>query len=275
MYCKYCGKRIDTGTMRCRACGRPVGPLEGGSGFWELMDKAPEAAASPETEQQLRELQEQVDTLRKEIAKRPSPLRGAGAVLAGLLALLAIGLGGYLYLRVEGLNRQVQEQLLELSQTSRQQQEELAGLSETLDGRLVILEETVLEGVEALHFEKQPSDETIILRQAEEKCVFMAKVAGGSGPYTERWEKQGEDGNFEPINPNGDGYRWERNQGTFKLWITDAAEQHLGVYRLVVTDLRGNEVYSVLLRLSEKGAAPPNLEASSESDGSEAEGNNG
>ena len=38
MFCKYCGKPIDEGTMRCRICGRPVGPLEGGNGFWDLLE---------------------------------------------------------------------------------------------------------------------------------------------------------------------------------------------------------------------------------------------
>ena len=44
MFCKYCGKPIDEGTMRCRICGRPVGPLEGGNGFWDLTGEKKEAA---------------------------------------------------------------------------------------------------------------------------------------------------------------------------------------------------------------------------------------
>ena len=258
MYCKYCGKQIDPSTMRCRTCGRPVGPLEGGSGFWELTEDKGAGAREAETNESLRALQEQVDTLRKELAIRPSARSGLGAWLAGLLALLAIGLGAYLYLRAEALTEQLGEQSLRLGQISQEQEEKLDGLAAELDGRLVILEDAVLQGVETLRFEKEPSDETITLRQAEEKCVFMAKVVGGSGPYTERWEMLGEDGAFFPLESDGSGYRWERSQGSFKLWITDAGEQHLGVYRLVVTDVRGSELVSAEVRLSEEGARQNN-----------------
>ena len=38
MYCKYCGKAVDLTTMQCVSCGREVGPLSGGTGFWDLLD---------------------------------------------------------------------------------------------------------------------------------------------------------------------------------------------------------------------------------------------
>ena len=36
MFCKFCGKQIDKKTMQCVNCGKAVGPLEGGVGFWDL-----------------------------------------------------------------------------------------------------------------------------------------------------------------------------------------------------------------------------------------------
>ena len=45
MYCKYCGKAVDLTTMRCVSCGREVGPLSGGTGFWDLLE--PPAGLDP------------------------------------------------------------------------------------------------------------------------------------------------------------------------------------------------------------------------------------
>ena len=37
MYCKYCGNPVDRKTMKCTACGKPVGSLSGGNSFKELL----------------------------------------------------------------------------------------------------------------------------------------------------------------------------------------------------------------------------------------------
>lgn len=51
MFCKFCGESIDRRTMRCSSCGKSVGPLAGGVGFWDLAGQpspaAPAAAAAP------------------------------------------------------------------------------------------------------------------------------------------------------------------------------------------------------------------------------------
>lgn len=91
MFCKYCGKPIDEGTMRCRICGRPVGPLEGGSGFWDLTEEAPASSpAAPADSKELRELRGQVQRLRKELETQPAQKKNALAAGAALLALLAL-----------------------------------------------------------------------------------------------------------------------------------------------------------------------------------------
>lgn len=40
MFCKYCGETIDKKTMKCSACGKSVGPLAGGVGFWDLASQS-------------------------------------------------------------------------------------------------------------------------------------------------------------------------------------------------------------------------------------------
>ena len=66
MFCKYCGKGIDPNTMRCRSCGRPVGPLAGGTGFWDLSGGTPagDPIADETAAGQLEELRKQIEELR-------------------------------------------------------------------------------------------------------------------------------------------------------------------------------------------------------------------
>ena len=121
MFCKYCGKPIDEGTMRCRICGRPVGQLEGGVGFWDLKEKLPEeekapeiepekepekteetapapdqiptvAAANPADAKAVRDLSRQVKKLQEEVKNQSRQKRSALAGGAVVLALLGLAL---------------------------------------------------------------------------------------------------------------------------------------------------------------------------------------
>ena len=134
MFCKYCGKPIDEGTMRCRICGRPVGPLEGGEGFWDLKEKLPEepapeqapekpreedvptqnpdqiptvAAANPADAKALRELSRQVKKLQEEVKNQSRQKRSALVGGAVVLALLGLALGVFVLYRLQLLAGQV------------------------------------------------------------------------------------------------------------------------------------------------------------------------
>ena len=120
MFCKYCGKPIDEGTMRCRICGRPVGPLEGGNGFWDLLDGKKEENEEPQPAQpmlpqtdpavtaELKNLREELGKLRKEQKKLeeqrelPARKKNAGTVVAALLGLLALALGVFVLFQLRG-----------------------------------------------------------------------------------------------------------------------------------------------------------------------------
>lgn len=151
MFCKYCGKAIDEGTMRCRICGRPVGPLEGGNGFWDLKgerrseapapqeaentpasepapDPAPvptpasspeaiptAAAASPADNKAIRELRSQVKKLQEQVKELTPQRRGALTGGAILLALLALALGVFVLFQLRALTGKVQELELQLA----------------------------------------------------------------------------------------------------------------------------------------------------------------
>lgn len=111
MFCKYCGKPIDETTMRCRICGRPVGTLEGGNGFWDLTGEKP-AQPSAGDDTALRELREQVESLREELQQlqaRPAAKKHSAGVLAALLALLALAVGVFALFQLRGLAGSLEE----------------------------------------------------------------------------------------------------------------------------------------------------------------------
>ena len=139
MFCKYCGKPIDEGTMRCRICGRPVGPLEGGVGFWDLKEKLPEetapeqtpenaagkpqedspapapeqiptvAAANPADAKAVRELSRQVKKLQEEVKNQSRQKRSALVGGAVVLALLGLALGVFVLYQLQMLSGKVTE----------------------------------------------------------------------------------------------------------------------------------------------------------------------
>ena len=117
MFCKYCGKPIDEGTMRCRICGRPVGPLEGGNGFWDLTDEKKEAVpesepaparTDPAVTEELKSLREEVDKLRKEKKMHPAGKRALPAVMAALFALLALALCAFVLFQLRTVDGRMQ-----------------------------------------------------------------------------------------------------------------------------------------------------------------------
>ena len=111
MFCKYCGKPIDETTMRCRICGRPVGTLEGGNGFWDLTGEKPAQPAAVD-ETALQELREQVESLRAEVQElrvRPAAKKHGAGVLAALLALLALAVGVFALFQLRGLAGSLEE----------------------------------------------------------------------------------------------------------------------------------------------------------------------
>lgn len=47
MFCTNCGKRIPASTVRCPSCGQEQDRLEGGNGFWDMVD-GPRLNQTPE-----------------------------------------------------------------------------------------------------------------------------------------------------------------------------------------------------------------------------------
>ena len=185
MFCKFCGKQIDAGTMRCKACGRPVGPLEGGNGFWDLAGEEPPAPApAPGEDPAFQELQKQVDALRAELEARPVPKKSAIGAIAALLALLALAACFYGFMQIRDLAGKLEETNIQLHKLTEMQEAQAARI------------EAQEQPVQAVFFTQQPTDAAPELDRAvqDEYCenglwLFEAAFEGNYGPYLCYWEK--------------------------------------------------------------------------------------
>lgn len=251
MFCKYCGKAIDEGTMRCRICGRPVGPLEGGNGFWDLAGEKKaetEGSADPEALQALREEVEQLRAEQKQLRaeqkkkaaeqKQPPAKNGAAPVLALLLGLLSLALGVFLLLQVRNLNGELQTLELRLAERSAvsagQEGEDAAsedgaqdssgsynkwiGIND-LDGIPLQPYPTLFDGPnKGKDDERGQSINLGLPEYGEETPIFTSRFLGQPGVYSFFWVKvesdeDTEDVYFTPLLEE-DGYRFREPKAT-------------------------------------------------------------
>ncbi len=275
MFCKYCGKAIDEGTMRCRICGRPVGPLEGGNGFWDLAgDKGAEQEPS-EDARALQALREEVEQLRAEQKRQaeqktaPAPKGGAAPVFALLLGLLAVALGVFLLLQLRGLDGKLQSMELRLTQQEaaaaalQESQEPADGeTGKTLEGAGAYKKWIGFDSLEGIALQPNPSlfegpnkgkdderGQSINLgmpEYGEETPIFTSKFLGQPGVYSFIWvrvesDENTEDVYFTPLTEE-EGYRFhdpkasDANQAFILFIVGEVKKEHLGRYAFVVVD---------------------------------------
>ena len=262
MYCKYCGKPIDEGTMRCRICGRPVGPLEGGNGFWDLVEgknSSPEVQAS-RNDAALKKLETEVDQLRKKLEEQPVQKKSALPILAGLLGLLALAMGVFALFqlqvitgKVQTLDRRLAEQDARISSLAQQPAETPQETPSPEEGQAAFSAESKWKGLYELEgiplqpgltlFEgpnKGENDErgqSINLGEpadgSEVTTIFTARFIGPPGTYQYFWVRlENEEGSdityFNPIREdNEEGFAVRRPNAsdkdkTYKLFIEGA-----------------------------------------------------
>lgn len=111
MFCKYCGRKIDRKSMTCTSCGRPVGPLEGGVGFWDLAGERPKEAPQEKVIEIPQRIMEENttpngrETSEPEKKKILSPVLLLGAGLCVLCLIISFALIG----RVNRLQNEIDE----------------------------------------------------------------------------------------------------------------------------------------------------------------------
>ena len=95
MFCKFCGETIDRRTMKCPSCGKSVGPLAGGVGFWDLAGQpAPVAPVAPAVNPGEMEQLQGRNPVNHKNGKQPAakklPILSLVAILLALVLLVMI-----------------------------------------------------------------------------------------------------------------------------------------------------------------------------------------
>lgn len=92
MFCKFCGETIDRRTMKCASCGKSVGPLAGGVGFWDLAGQPAPAApvVNPGEMEQLQGRNPVNHKNGKQPAAKKLPILSLVAILLALVLLVII-----------------------------------------------------------------------------------------------------------------------------------------------------------------------------------------
>lgn len=121
MYCKYCGKQIEPGSVMCPYCGQKADALSGGTGFWDLIDQdlsqdGPQKDVAAPVEQKPPENENPPlpeHNIHPESDKRPKLSKNTAVVAAAVLAVFLI-IHSFTYLqlsRIESKLDAFEEQL--------------------------------------------------------------------------------------------------------------------------------------------------------------------
>lgn len=84
MFCKFCGKKLETNVEECPYCGQKQEQLANGNGFWDLCDKDVPADGSPDFSQKdeaEERLAESEADAQEELEKKGKGTTGMAAVL--------------------------------------------------------------------------------------------------------------------------------------------------------------------------------------------------
>lgn len=258
MFCKFCGKQIDRKTMQCVSCGKPVGSLEGGVGFWDLVGEKPAEshATLPVNNSKVEKNSERMLSRQAHLDKRITVL---STMMIGMLAfsiilnviLLSIALGlkkDYEYL-INSIQIQTEQ---ENAHTEVQNTEE--GLSESASVEETVQEAatesmavTELEQAEGLIvITKQPEDVSVSENIEAGEILFSLKAEGEGLTFqwqkydakTEEWESI--DSNLFEVQ-NG-------NTGT-ELILKSRSEEIYGDFRCVITDANNESTESQIVEI--------------------------
>lgn len=274
MFCKFCGKPIDEGTMRCRVCGRPVGPLEGGNGFWDLAGEQTlptEGAPAEAKDEALEALQKQVEELKKQLEERPEPKsapaqkRGALPVVAALLALLALAVGCFALVQLRQLSVREEKTWDSLCRVADRVEEiaellapETAAPAETAEPGSIqfVSNPNLFDGPRKGNNDTDPRGQSIRLgmpAEGEETPIFSSKYVGPPGTYRYYWAKVETDEEtrtevYRPLEEE-EGYRFQVpspsvGDQTYTLFIVgEVLEEQMGRYAFVAEDTQTNFAY--------------------------------
>ena len=195
MFCRYCGKALP-GSMICTECGRENTPLEGGSGFWDLLQEP--AAPAPDTSDRHPEWTTEVSSGQIPVIR---PIQPSNAELVRFERRLKERNSQIIYLK--GNNRQLRKGILAALVICIL----LLGAAMILNGRIQSLKRTVTEMSVTLETVQEERDKIaaerdeangVLLQQGEAQKEAQGEVPGevpGEGPEEGQPEPDREDDN--------------------------------------------------------------------------------
>lgn len=231
MYCKFCGGQIDRKTMRCMDCGSPVGPLEGGVGFWDLAGGKPKEERQdplPPREGKSEEILRQIAFRSGRLGKRIPALT---MIAAGIL-IFAILQSAFLICLLTGQKRAG---------------ETLDDISGKLGNGSPAIEETSEASTDPL---KSPDlypgysmtvfPEPLNVKKEQDGTIsadlFSLEVKGGELDILwEKWENRGDGSDYYEADPAQVSFEMkEGSEGLYILRIKESAAQVAGNYRWTI-----------------------------------------
>lgn len=249
MLCKNCGKRIKPTDNTCPWCGEAQSRIEGGNGFWDIVDRKNEDTISRDTHDEQSEIFHNL--------KRPSQgliLNICALSLSAVAIILCIG--SMLWTStLNGRIRQSEEILDTRSQEAAQLRDEVSRLRETVDlmqAEPMPDKENRTEnkdGTEAadsgISITKQPTRETVSLGNS--KGVFKIIAEGDEISFT--WEKLDQyTGEWNSISTDSGLYNVSCSrtgpEESCVLTVNNADMSVLGTYRCRLSNKSGAAVYS-------------------------------
>lgn len=277
MFCKFCGNQVDRRTMTCTACGKAVGSLEGGIGFWDLAGGAAGVSASADPIPKP-DVKKEIPAMDRQNSK-PRHRKGVPAWItaaAVIICLIACVVNIFCVLYVMKANAQIQNIIvqqqgnpdMQIEQGNSDAQAEQTASTEVPEEAATHPKTPPTEETSAptevpstapvnIEIVKQPSDEKITTKAgidpAKPKILFILRALGNSLSF--QWQKYNVETkvweNVDPENYQVISSLTERGYYESILYLKVLNAEAYSSYRCVITDENGDQIASDLVILQQ------------------------
>lgn len=251
MFCKNCGKRIKLTDSVCPWCGKDQNCIEGGNGFWDIVERNGMAAPL---------IDKAANSERNDVLTKPKKNRHIFEICTLFVSAIALAvcLGGLLQTaKLKGATMQAMESFNLCEQKITEMRDEIASLNDSVNFLLSNQnadEDGAVDGgvnvvpiSSGIIITKQPTDETVSPGQST--TAFIVAADGDSITFS--WEKFDQElTEWRPIDREDVRYRFTEEGQTSRLAVNNPTSDVIGTYRCTITDKDGAVEYSNEVRLT-------------------------